>query len=133
MNRHDELIKVYRDHADIGHVINLFTDVDFTLAPAFQERPVNEDGSEGTGYDWFGTYWQFVPEQPASIVLHDKKVVSDITKWREQLKFPDLSSVDWEKEAQKDTGHWDRENKLSLVMFINGMLQCMRNQKSTRR
>lgn len=123
MSRRDELIKVYRDHADIGHVINLFTDVDFSLVPAFVERPVNEDGSEGTGYDWFGTYWKFVPEQHASIVLHDKKVVTDITKWREQLKFPDLTKIDWEKAAFEDTKHWDRENKLSLVMFINGMFE----------
>lgn len=123
MSRRDELLKVYREHADIGYVVNLCTDVDFSLVPAFCERPVNADGSEGSGYDWFGTYWQYVPEQRASIVLHEKKVLTDITKWREQVKFPDLTKYDWEKAAWEDTKNWDRENKLTLVMLINGMFE----------
>ena len=125
MNRHEELLRAYRDHEDIGKVLNLLTDFDFTLIPAMKERPVNPDGSEGTGCDWFGTYWEYVPEQRASMVIDtpDKKVITDITKWREQVTFPDLSQIDWEKEAGKDTENWDRENKLTMVMLINGVFE----------
>ncbi|MCU6761438.1 methylcobalamin:coenzyme M methyltransferase [uncultured Roseburia sp.] len=125
MSRHEELLRVYRDHEDIGKVLNLLTDFDFTLIPAMKERPVNPDGSEGTGYDWFGTYWEYVPQQRASMVIDtpDKKVITDVTKWREQVAFPDLSQIDWEKEAGKDTKNWDRENKLTMVMLINGIFE----------
>lgn len=125
MNRHEELLRAYRDHEDIGKVLNLLTDFDFTLIPAMKERPVNPDGSEGTGCDWFGTYWEYVPEQRASMVIDtpDKKVITDITKWREQVTFPDLSQIDWEKEAREDTENWDRENKLTMVMLINGVFE----------
>ena len=53
MNRHDELLEAYCRRKNIGHVLNLCTDFDFSLVPAIQERPVNPDGSEGTGRDWF--------------------------------------------------------------------------------
>ena len=125
MNRHDELLEAYCRRKNIGHVLNLCTDFDFSLVPAIQERPVNPDGSEGTGRDWFGTYWEYVPEQRASMVIDspEKRVITDIAKWREQLVFPDLGSYDWEKAAAEDTKNWDRENKLTLVMLINGVFE----------
>ncbi len=125
MSRHEILLRAYRDHQRIGHVPNLCTDFDFTLIPAMKERPVNPDGSEGTGRDWFGCFWEYVPEQRASMVIDtpDKKVITDITKWKEQVFFPDLTKIDWERAAYEDTKSWDRENKLSLVMLINGVFE----------
>ena len=125
MSRHDELRDAYCRRKKINHVLNLCTDFDFSLVPAIKERPTNPDGSEGTGKDWFGTYWEYVPEQRASMVIDrpERRVITDITKWREQLVFPDLSAVDWEREAAKDTENWDRDNKLTLVMLINGIFE----------
>ena len=125
MTRHDELLSAYRREKKIGHVLNLCTDFDFSLVNAIKERPVKADGSEGSGRDWFGTVWKYVPEQRASMVIDtpDKRVITDITKWEEQLIFPDLDSYDWEREAAKDTKNWDRENKLTLVMLINGVFE----------
>lgn len=124
MNRKEELLQVF-NHKNIGYVPNFFTDFNLAIPAIIQERPgvteVSADSRhEGDGLDWFGVYWKFVPEVNASVDIQDPKVLTDITKWREQVKFPDLSLYDFEKAANEDTKGWDRENKISNIMLING-------------
>lgn len=109
------LLKVYRDHQNAGYVPNFFTDFDMIKPPLVNERPEGADG-----FDWFGVEWVYVPQVGAPMVKPGTQVLTDITNWREQVKFPDLYALDWEGMAAKDTANWDRENKLSIVMLING-------------
>ena len=115
-NKRELLLKVFRDHQNAGYVPCFFTDVDMIKPPLINERPV--DGTDG--FDWFGVEWKYVPQVGAPMVKPGTKVLTDITKWREQVHFPDLDALDWPEMAARDTAHWDRENKLTMIMLING-------------
>ena len=119
MNKHDQLLEVYR-HKNTGYIPCFFTDFDFSKPAAINERPEGQSGK-----DWFGVDWTFVPEAGAPMVTPGTQRLTDIAKWREELDFPDLASIDWEKSAAEETAGWDRENKLSFLMIINGPFERM--------
>ena len=116
MSRREELLQVYQ-HKDINYVPCFFTDFDFSQPAAINERP------QGDGFDWFGVEWQFVPAVMAPMVKPGTKRLTDICNWKEELVFPDLNSVDWEAAAAAETANWDRENKISFMMLINGIFE----------
>lgn len=116
MTKREQLLGVYA-HKNIGYVPNFFTDFDFLKPETMDER------AEAGGKDWFGVEWEFVPLVLASMVKPGTKVLTDITKWREQVHFPDLDAIDWEAAAARETAGWDRENKISYLMLINGMFE----------
>lgn len=116
MTKREQLLQVYA-HKNIGYVPNFFTDFDFLKPETMNER------AESGGYDWFGVQWEYVPLVMASMVKPGTKVLTDITRWREQVHFPDLNTIDWEQAAKKETAGWDRENKISYLMLINGMFE----------
>lgn len=120
MNRRDELLRVWKEHANIGYVPCMFTDFNFLRHPkSVNERPEGKDG-----YDWFGVHWTYDPSTDAPMVSSDHPhVITDITRWEEQVKFPDLSAYDWDAAAAEETAGWDRENKVSAVMLINGTFE----------
>ena len=118
MTRREQLLEVYA-HKNIGYVPNFFTDFNRCKPAAMNER---FEGKEG-GKDWFGVEWQFVPEAGAPMVKPGTQVITDITQWREQVTFPDLDCIDWEKVGKEETAHWDRENKPCFIMLINGMFE----------
>lgn len=116
MTKREQLLEVYK-HKNTGYVPCFFTDFDFSKPEAINERP------EQGGLDWFGVEWEFVPAVMAPMVKPGTQRLTDITKWREELVFPDLDAVDWEAEAAKETANWDRENKISFMMLINGIFE----------
>ena len=109
-----QLLEVYR-HKNTGYVPCFFTDFDFSKPAEINERP------EQGGKDWFGVEWQFVPEALAPMVKPGTQRLTDICRWKEELTFPDLDSRDWETLAETDK--WDRENKISYIMLINGIFE----------
>jgi uroporphyrinogen decarboxylase len=46
-------------------------------------------------------------------------------RWRDDVRFPDLTAIDWEKYAARDTANWDREKKISSVILINGLFESL--------
>ncbi|WP_095173368.1 MULTISPECIES: uroporphyrinogen decarboxylase family protein [Blautia] len=120
MSRKDDLLKVWTEHSNIGYIPCVFTDANFLRHPeCVNERPEGHDG-----YDWFGVHWTYQPETNSPMVSPGyPPIITDITKWEEQVKFPDLSVYDWETSAREETKDWDRENKYSEVMIINGCFE----------
>lgn len=116
MTKREQLLEVYK-HKNTGYVPCFFTDMDFSKPPEINERP------EQGGLDWFGVEWEFVPKVMAPMVKPGTKRLTDITNWRQELTFPDLDKTDWEKAAAKETEKWDRENKVSFLMLINGIFE----------
>lgn len=116
MTRREELMQVYKQK-NIGYVPCFYTDFDFIIPAEINERP------QGSGLDWFGVEWEFVPAVGAPMVKPGTKKVTDICKWKEQVQFPDLSAYDWESLAAASTAHFDRENKISFMMLINGIFE----------
>lgn len=80
---------------------------------------------DGTANDWFGQSWTFEPNIGGANPTPGVHLVKDITKWRDDMIFPDLSVLDWEGYAARDTAHWDREHKLSRVMVGFGLWERM--------
>ncbi len=116
MTRREQILEVYK-HKNTGYVPCIYTDMDI-----FKSTAINERAEQG-GKDWFGVDWTYVPEVLAPMVTPDTKVLTDITKWKEQVTFPDLDQYDWEKLAAEETASWDRQNKASYMMLINGIFE----------
>lgn len=95
-----------------------------TLHPAkgFLERPID---AEGMTKDWFGVEYIYEATGGASLPDPGKPpLVSDITKWREQVVFPDLDNMDWEAAARLDLIHEvDRESKALSVLVQCGVYE----------
>lgn len=116
----EEILKVWSEHKNIGYIPSPFLDCDFIRHPeSVNERPEGHDG-----YDWFGVHWTYQPETKSPMVTPgNPPLITDITKWEQQVTFPDLSKIDWAAYAEKETKNWDRENKYSQIMLINGCFE----------
>ena len=89
---------------------------------------VRETGIDRTckpAKDWFGQYWTWEPKVNGPNPTPNSHLVTDITKWREQMPFPDLDAIDWAAAAEQDTANWDRENKLSRMTMGFGLWERM--------
>lgn len=82
-----------------------------------------EKGPAGGGYDGYGVYWEPVPG--ASVPSVEKICLKDITKWREQVTFPDLDAIDWEEKAARETAGLDRGTTLLEYGMGNGPFERM--------
>ena len=78
------------------------TDMD-TCAPRGMDFIRESICVTGTATDWFGQSWTFEPNIGGANPTPGVHLVPDITRWREFMKFPDLSLLDWEGHAAKDT------------------------------
>lgn len=107
------------DHKETLWIPNVFTDTDRVLQSTVNER---YEGKE-SGSDEFGVNYTYVPEADAPIVTPGTQRLSDITRWKEEIVFPDVEAYDWEAGAARDTAGWDRENRFSVVMMYNGAFE----------
>lgn len=84
-------------------------------------------GSRNYGYstDWIGVKYFHREDQPSSMPIEDDPVIKDMENWRDYLTFPDLSEIDWEKCAARDTAGWDRENRVNSLILINGLFESL--------
>ena len=118
MNARENMLRAYR-HEVPEYVPNGFTDLD--IMDSFGDRYFGE----GTGDDWFGVNWTYTPELHSQTETPGQELVEDLEGWQEKIKMPDLSAYDWETLAAKTTAGWDRENKVSLCMLLNGPFERM--------
>lgn len=97
-----------------------FTDFDSVFLAGMDfvnERPE----IPGVNKDWFGQSWTWEEKSSAANPTPGSPLLTDITKWKEVVKFPDLEKLDWEGHAAKDTAGWDRENRFSRVTIGFGL------------
>ncbi len=81
----------------------------------------SQKGEDGIERDMYGVpYDASEAAGGASMPSATVRILDDITKWRDVIKNPDISNIDWEKLAAKDTAHLDRENKAAgLTLYSN--------------
>jgi uroporphyrinogen decarboxylase len=89
----------------------------------FLERP--DDGGET---DWFGVSYLSDPSAGGYVPNPNKpRVITDIARWREQLRIPDVDNWDWEKAAALDIKDKVtpevRENKLYSLLIQCGIFE----------
>lgn len=74
--------------------------------------------------DWFGVEYAVEPASGSMPDTTKPYILTDITKWREQVKFPDLDAYDWEAAAKFDHADMiDRENKVVVVLVQCGLYE----------
>lgn len=118
MTGRENMLRAYR-HLQPEYVPNGFRDLD--IMDSFGERYFGT----GTGDDWFGVNWTYTPELHSQTETPGQELLEDLENWQEKIKLPDLSSYDWEEIAREATAHWDRENRVSLCMLLNGPFERM--------
>ena len=86
-----------------------------------------EEGPTGVGLtkDGWGVEWILDDTQPGPFPNEGYTVldIDDFENWRDIVVFPDYEKYDWEAAAARDTAGWDRENRLSTCIIVNGMLE----------
>jgi hypothetical protein len=73
--------------------------------------------------NWGGTI-RFLPGDPGwiPIVNDQNKVIKDITKWRDYVKFPKIPDLDW-SDAKKTVEGIDRETTMVMVPSFRGLFE----------
>jgi hypothetical protein len=81
---------------------------------------------DGSGFDCFGVEYATAKEADgASIPAPGKYILDDITKWRDIIKTPDTSNVDWETFVKHDLENRDSDNNPLLFATHNGYFQAL--------
>ncbi len=75
------------------------------------------------GTDWFGIEWQYEPLNKAAMVKPGTQRLDDITKWKEELTFPDLSELDWKKDYEDNYKDRIAPDRLSYFVIVNGLFE----------
>lgn len=77
-----------------------------------------EKGPAGGGLDGFGMPW--IVNEMGPVPDERVHLIKDITRWREQVRFPDLDAIDWAAKAEKDSAGFDPENQVFEYGMGNG-------------
>ena len=75
------------------------------------------------GKDWFGIEWEYEPLTKAAMVKPGFRRLSDITNWREEIVWPDLSAIDWQKDYEENYKGRIAEDRLSYFVIVNGLFE----------
>ena len=86
----------------------------------------NGDRINGVGKDIFGVEWTKEGSAvDAAMPKMDKFILEDIRKWRDVIKVPDYSGVDWEAMAKKDLADRDPELPRGGGTAVQGFFQTL--------
>ncbi len=94
MTQKENLLRVI-NHNFPDHVPNGLESVEWIFPPVV-ERPAQ------SGKDDFGVKWDIEEDaEGGTYPAHNGHTITDISKWQEQITFPDLESMDWNSVAKK--------------------------------
>ena len=115
-----EVMRAALDGEAVEYTPCFFGNMSITVSSAIQNKPAM--GSNG-GKDWWGVEWALDPEiKSFSPLVGAEPVLKDITNWKEELTFPDISNIDWAAAYERDKVRIDRSKN---VVFIanNGLFE----------
>ncbi|MDR0817775.1 MAG: hypothetical protein LBN35_03965 [Clostridiales Family XIII bacterium] len=77
--------------------------------------------NSGTYVDLWGATWRHDESDPGAIpiVTQENKVIKDLKNWRDYVKFPDLTGLDWTG-TDAQLSHVDREKFFVMVPSFYG-------------
>ncbi|MDR0862912.1 MAG: methyltransferase [Oscillospiraceae bacterium] len=67
---------------------------------------------EGTGFDWWGQHWTYVEGINGQMPTPGYRVITDITKWRDQVKFPNFDGMPWDADVAIQTARYDPDRPI---------------------
>ena len=103
--------------------LDAITGMPFLLDAAAQVHKRTGKGHADVPDAW-GVIWDWPDDQPGPTPnsAGDKKVIKDITRWREFFDFPDLDNLDWTA-TDKLAESADRVNKLVMAQSPRGLFE----------
>lgn len=86
--------------------------------------PICERPSNGTGFDVFGVHWTDRGETGGGChyTPGQKPIISDIEKWKEQVCFPNLNTIDWEEISVRELIR-PKQDALKAVTIWMGLFE----------
>lgn len=113
----ENMLRIFTGEKPVWMPAWLF-EVDYCWSDEVLEHPRYElDGA-----DWFGTQWEWVEVAAGMMVKPGTRTISDITKWQEEVKFPDLDAIDWEKDAKEQVSRYDPD-RLHVFHLTEGIFE----------
>jgi len=85
---------------------------------AVEEHPV----PEVDGFDWWGVEWEMVETAGGMITKTGTRVITDFSKWEEQVPWPDLSVVDFKADGAKIAANLDPE-RIHIFESTEGLFE----------
>ncbi len=113
----ENLLRIYKGEKPMWMPIWL-TDSQYCWPDVYQEHALYE----GTGYDWWGQHWTYEPGVQGQMPTPGYRVITDITKWQEEVKFPDLDAPDWEGDAKFQKARYDPD-RAHLFHVVEGIFE----------
>ncbi|NLN98065.1 MAG: methyltransferase [Eubacteriaceae bacterium] len=122
MNLRENAMAIYhREQPDFyGDLMDAMT---FIIDPVFaQDSLIPDDGQEHR--DSWGTVKVFLPGEPGAHtrVTQDNAVITDITKWEEQLTVPDIDDLDW-TDAVAQAKAVNRKESFACIFCPGGIFE----------
>lgn len=74
------------------------------------------------GIDWFGIDWQFEELTGAPMVRPGTRRLSDLENWKEEIIWPDLTAIDWQKDYEENYSFLPKERP-NLFLIVNGYFE----------
>lgn len=75
----------------------------------------------GNQFDWWGILWLLQPDGGSTLDETRPRILTDLEKWREQVKVPDpYTCGKWPEEGIAATAKWDRENQVGAMFMHMG-------------
>ena len=121
---------------EVPEYVPRYSYVGWQLRPAF----LSGQRVRGIGKDIWGVEWDSDGEiVPEALPKPGHHILKDIRKWRDVLKFPDFSGIDWEATAKKDLANRDPElplgggvipgqgffqHTMNFMGFTEGLVAC---------
>ncbi|MGE4354472.1 MAG: uroporphyrinogen decarboxylase family protein [Oscillospiraceae bacterium] len=113
----ENLLRIFRGETPSWMPVWLY-DSQYCWPDVYQEHAL----WEGTGYDWWGQHWTYVPSALGQMPTPGCRVISDITKWQDEVTFPALDDVDWESDAEIQTARYDPD-RAHLFHVVEGIFE----------
>ena len=115
MNRRDNILALLH-HQSHDHI-----PVTADIAMTGGSRETFENGPAGGGPDGFGLVWQgSASAMGAGLPAPGQYVLDDVTEWKKQVRFPDVTSFDWEGMAAEQLARFDPKNQIQEYGLWNG-------------
>lgn len=75
------------------------------------------------GFDWFGIEWEYEKQTNAAMVKPGTRRLSDITNWENELVFPDLNEIDWQKDYDENYKDYLSPQRPTMFLIVNGLFE----------
>ena len=98
---------------------NYYVDFNFIQPLAMKDAVARWHGGE----DWFGIEWQYEPLTNSAMVKPGTRRLSDITNWEEELEFPDLNAIDWQKNYDEEYKGKISPDRPTMFVIVNGLFE----------